>query len=309
MTGEFDLPAERVLLTLRPEDAAQFGRLTGKMELQETDGEPDLKKFALRLEDIDLWFADLSLTSRDLDDLDPMTLNAKIETEDGRGLLQALQLEPVDIGYLGYSIKARRDDQQLRTQARLAAGDTVLNTNMPFRITGTGPVLRGKINSADLRIKDAVHTVQTINQFSQLKTVYEDSRTDAKSEYEIDVQPLVLPDDAKTEIVADLAAYQPLVLPENAADLAIENVINPEALAEAIDAEIDFDIPKITGQPGTSRLQSQLQMKRGHARLGPVDMAYGSGRTGHHRDGCGGCAGVVACQWANEWVGFRADTR
>jgi len=278
VTGELDLPADRVLLTLRPEDAARFGRMTGKLRLEERDGEPDLQQFELRTEDTDLWAASLSLISPDLDDLDPVKLNARIETPNGKALLTALRLRAVEIGYLGYDVEASRDDQQLRTQAKLAADDTVITTNMALQITGLGPVLRGTVSSKELRIKDAMHTVQTLNQLSQLKQVYEDIRHAARPDDAADIQPLVLPKTASVEIVADLSDYQPLVVPENASDLAIEDVINPKAFAESIDAEIDIQVEKITGQQGVSRLESQLQMKRGHLRLGPVDVAYGAGR-------------------------------
>lgn len=275
LSGRLDLPAERVLLTLRPEEAARFGRLTGQMYLQETDGEPDLQRFELKSEDTDLWSAAIELSSADLDDFDQVRLDVDIETPDGKRLLDALRLGPVDVGRLGYDLTLTRAQTELTTQAVLSAGQSAISSQMALSFAESKPRLRGKLQSGDLRIKDARDAALALNELAQLKSVYVESRT--LNDPEIEIQPLVLPGSDGLQIVADLSDYQPLVLPQNALDLTIEEVLNPDNMLRLIDAEVDIDFDRITGQQGLSRLNSTLQMKNGDVRFGPVDVSYGGG--------------------------------
>ncbi|WP_284487206.1 AsmA family protein [Sedimentitalea xiamensis] len=299
LSGELDLPADRVLLTLRPEDAARFGRLTGQMRLLESNGEPNLQLFELRSQDTDLWSAEFQVESADLEDLDRLTLRASIQTRDGRSLLEALRLEPVDIGRMGYDVTATRQANHVDTRAVLTAGQSVIETGMSLRIPGSGPVLRGTIRSDDVRIEDVRSTILALIQLARVKSVYIDSRTDALAGPDDGFQPLVLPSESEAgppeedlsefqplvlpqpdlapDTPEDLSDFQPLVLSDGPADLAIADILDPEQFARLIDAEIDIDIARIRGQAGLSRLKSQAEMKSGKLRLGPVRLAYGKG--------------------------------
>jgi uncharacterized protein involved in outer membrane biogenesis len=303
VTGALDLPAQRVLLTLKPDEAQRFGRLTGSMRLQETNGEPDLQLFELRSQDTDLWHADLSLKSADLDDFGDLELNAKISTQDGSKLLEAMRLEPVGIGFMGLEVNAAHRDNELVTEAVLSAGQTTLETNLSLRVLGSGPVLRGQIRSEKVRLEDARNNILALVQLSRLRSVYSESRSTAQAKNADEFQPLVLPGTAQTEpeteqshedlsdfeplvlpdtgpdsaAQEDVSDFQPLVLSNGPADLAIRDVLDPEQFTRLIDAEIGIDISRITGQEGVSSLKSQLQMKMGKLRLGPLRLTYGKG--------------------------------
>ncbi len=303
LAGELNLPAQSVLLTLRPEEAKRFGRLTGEMRLQETNGEPYLQLFQLRSQDTDLWHAQISLKSDDLDDLDNVELYANVSAPDGRELLEAMRLDPVDIGFMGYEVSATRRQNEISTEGLFSAGETAIETEMSLRIPGTGPVLRGKIHSEKVQIEDVKNSILAFTQLSRIRSIYSDAKASAQNSDTEGFQPLILPDETQSDLEAvqtedDLSDFQPLVLPETepgdeskedlsdlqplvvtdyATDLAIKDVLNPQQFARLIDAEIDFDIARVTGQEGVSSLQSQLQMKSGNLRLGPVKFAYGKG--------------------------------
>lgn len=303
VTGALDLPAQIVLLTLRPDEAARFGRLTGEIRLQETNGEPDLQLFRLRSEDTELWSAGIELTSGDLDDLDEMELKARITMPDGQEVLEALQLDPVEIGFVGYEVFASRQKSEVMTEARLSVEETIIETEISLRIPGTGPVLRGEIRSDEVHLDDVTKMVQALVQLARVRSVYAENKSRPPNGDDDDFQPLVLPvgappDPEVAPVADDLAEYQPLVLPdaqvvtegqEDLSDfqplvvtddftgLAIADVLTPENFARLIDAEIDIDISRIKGQAAVSSLHSQLKMKTGNLNLGPVRLALGKG--------------------------------
>lgn len=297
VSGALDLPAQRVLLTLRPEEADRFGRLVGQMKLRETDGEPDLELLELRSQDTDLWYADINLKSADLDSFDDLELYAKITTPDGKELLNAMRLDPVDIGFMGYEITATRKKNEVLSEALLYAGETEIKADVSLRIPGTGPVLRGEIQSEEVQIDDVRNKIRVLIQLARLKSIYAESRNLADDSIDDGFQPLVLADEAPQaeEDLSDfqmlvlpdpnpdlaeqedLTEFQPLVVSDNLTDLAIEDVLDPKQFARLIDAEIGINIARITGQEGVSTLNSQFQMKSGDLRLGPVKLFYGKG--------------------------------
>ncbi|MEE4188044.1 MAG: AsmA family protein, partial [Roseobacter sp.] len=303
LSGALDLPAKSVLRTLRLEQAERFGRLTGALEVRETDGEPELQLFELNSQDTDLWQAKLNLKSTDLGDYAAQELYANISAPDGMELLQAMQLEPVDIGFIGYEVYATREKNAIETNSLLSAGETAIETGLSLKVLRTGPELRGWVHSETLQISDVRHAILSFVQLARVKSLYMDAKTSAAAvdddgfqplvlddEKQIDpeaeqtegnlsdFQPLVLPDTTPPPVEQEaVSEFQPLVMTDSLTSIAIADVLNPEHFVRLADVEIDIDIARIAGQAGVSKLDTQLEIKSGNLRLRPVRLEYNKG--------------------------------
>lgn len=275
LSGQIDFPAQRVFRILPLDEAEQFGRLTGDIQLHEQDGEPELARFEANLIDSDIWSAFLKLSSDDIDNLDAAKLETAVHVPDGRKLLEALDLDPIDTGPLGYDFLVTRNENVVTTSGALFAGKSAISTQIALSLENTGPILRGDVRSADLRIADVQNAIGTFSELSALRFSAGDKNSPEVSE--VEVQPLVLPETQASPTIDDVTEYQPLVLPEDGYDLAINDVMKPENFMRLIDAVIDIDIERISGQQGISQMHSTLQLKTGFMQLGPVDVAYGGG--------------------------------
>lgn len=300
LTGSLDLPAQRILLTLPEEEALPFGRLIGALHLRETNGEPDLQKFHLSAADTDLWAAEIDVTASDLDDLDGLELRAAISTSDGKAFLDALDLEPIDIGEMGSDLTVARQGDEILLDAYTFGGETAFHTDMSFRILDASPVIRGAVRSDGVRIVDARNKFLALQQLTRVRSLYRDAKEGRDSETEDDFQPLVLPEtEALQPDEEDLSDFQPLVLPEAVAasttdenahdvqplvisddvgDLAIDDLLDVETIGRRLDAEVTIDIKKIIGLEGVSNVESQISVKDGMALLGPLNLVFGTGQ-------------------------------
>ncbi len=218
LRGSLDLPANWVLLTLRDEEAAAFGRATGSLEILETDGRAELREFRIQSEGSDLWQGSLNATSRDLIKLEDVELEASLGTEDGVRFLEAIQLEPVDTGPIEAFLSAERTRSKLEADARLTIGSSVVGMDLDMRIRQQSPVLRGSIRSEQIRLSDFQNALLAALEVGRAPVVWEDIRSSVRTgEKSVgdDFKPLVLeetsePEQAEEEI--DLSEFQPLVI-------------------------------------------------------------------------------------------------
>ena len=293
--GELNLPAKFVLLTLEPEEAAKFGRFTGSLKIEGVDGKANLSKLELQSSDTDLWHADIDMTGDTVWDLDGVTLTAKVGTRDGQLLLDSLQLDPIDINFVGLNIDSSLANNRLETTIDLRANDSILNNLITLHFENGTPIFRGSISSQRIQIDDFEKAIQYAAEISRLRSRYAELTTEAD-----DFQPLVLPDKNKNSVTDDdLSDYQPLVLPnapteappedadgfeplvisDSAGDMAIADVLNADNFLRLADVEIGVEIERIEGQQGITNLSSSLELKKGKAQAGPINFKYGGGQT------------------------------
>ncbi|MDW4551444.1 AsmA-like C-terminal region-containing protein [Defluviimonas sp. D31] len=308
LSGRLDLPASRVLLTLREEDAARFGHLTGSFRLEEQEGKGVLSTSDLATRDTDLWEARIGVNVGDIAALDAMRFEIHLSTPDGASFLRAVQLDPVETGRFGYDLTAERRNQRLSVSSTVSAGESSLDADLKLHVAGGKPMLRGAVTSETVRLVDVRNAILAATELARAKSVYREARlaeAESRGEYpEEEFQPLVLPpedsdgedlsdfqplvlpetleaesEDPQAQVSGDedLSGYQPLVIFEGAGSLSLEDLRDPEKFVPLIDAEISIGIERITGQKGVSAIKSKVDMKDGKLRFGPLRVNYGGG--------------------------------
>lgn len=313
LAGALDLPADRVLLTLRKEEAERFGRLTGILKLAEMQGRAVLKEFVLKSEGSGLWNGEFSAAARNLKPLDGLSLGIRLGAPDGADFLEALRLEPVDLGPFDAEISLQRSRTALKAKAGLLFGGTSLRSDLILRVRQGAPVLRGALRSERIRLKDLQDGFLAALQIGRAQSVWEGIRLAEAGLASMDTsgfQPLVLPAEAEPSETGisgfqplvigeppptdDLAGFQPLVLEtprssganegfqplvvtEELADLNWEIFRDIELLARLLDAEIEVDIGRLSGPRGSASVRSGLNLKSGKLDFGPVTISFGKG--------------------------------
>ena len=297
--GEMDLPAAAMLLTLRPELAGEFGRLTGSVEIAEVSGKPVLKRFQLESAETDMWSTTMEIRVEDLTKLEGSALDLRLATPDGARFFDAIQLNPVETGPFSYRLQMHGANQRLSASSEIGLGQSTVGAGFDLYIAKNSPMLRGKVKSASLEMQDLRSAVLAGIELASLKSVYvenleareatskdedlegfqplvlPDAESNDPQEDMSDFQPLVLPDGPEQE---DLSDFQPLIVSEGIGGLSLEDIRNPRDAVRLLDAEIDVMVERIIGQPGISRLNGGFDLKNGLLAFGPVDLAYGGGQ-------------------------------
>lgn len=315
LSGILDLPAERVLLTLRPEVSKEFGRLTGTLDLSEVEGRAELQELIVTSEDNDLWAGSLTASVKDLTSLEGVSLELRIGAADASTFLSALRLQPIDLGPFEVFLNTERRRTSLMTESRVQFGGSSVDMDIDARVLQSAPTVRGSVRSERIRITDLQNVVRIAVELARAPDVWRDlreaqaaSRTETQPDFKplvvtpeetddqvtlSDFKPLVVdatppPDTDVSEfkpLVVEATAdqtdglddFKPLVVTDGAGDLSIEIFRDPERLLEVLDARIALDIAQLTGQAGISKIRSDLIMQDGKLDFGPLSLSYGGG--------------------------------
>jgi len=311
LSGILDLPAENVLLTLRPEEAKAFGRVTGTLELSEVDGLPELHHLTIVSEDNDLWRGSLNAQAKDLKSFQDVSFELELGAADAATFLSAVRLEPIDLGAFEVFLNAQRSRASVMADAGIQFGGSRLDVDIDARIRQSTPIVRGTVRSDQIRIADLQKIVQTAVELTRAQKVWKElraaevaNRTQAQSDFKAlvvtpdqpdisDFKPLIVDTSPPPEIdlsefkplvvepareqTPSLDGFKPLVLTDGAGDLSLAIFRDPERLIEIIDAEIALDIKELKGQAGISKIQSDLIVRDGKLDFGPLSLNYGGG--------------------------------
>lgn len=313
LEGALDLPATQILRTLRPERIAEFGRLIGHLHMSEENGRTVLHDFEVESDGSELWGGHVTARADDLRTFNNAELTVALSTPDGAHLLEAIKLDPADIGTAGFSVALFKDEKAgIDTRGHVAAGETRIDLTSTLRLAAGAPVLRATLTSDTVRLDDVQNVVLAAREIAREPVVYLDMRAlklqdridpvSATAGHDDGFQPLVLPaPDTETDTAEsedDLSEFQPLVLAEplpqeedlsdfqplvlspetgGPGDVSISALKDPAILLRTLDAEVGIAFARIVGQQGISRLDSSLTVKEGQARLGPLRLEYGGG--------------------------------
>ncbi len=313
LEAALDLPATQFLRTLRPERIAEFGRLIGHLHIGDEDGRTVLHDFEIESDGSDLWGGRVTARSDDLRTFKNAELTVALSTPDSAHLLEAIQLDPVDIGTAGFSVALLRDEKAgIDTRGQIAAGETRIDLTSTLRLAAGAPVLRAALTSDMVRLDDLRNVVLAAREIAREPVVHLEMRAlqlqdridpvSATAGDDDGFQPLVLPAaDTETDTAQDednLSEFQPLVLPDplrqkedlsdfeplvlspetgGAGDVSIGALKDPALFLRSLDAEVAIAFARIAGQRGISHLDSSLTVKEGQARLGPLRLEYGGG--------------------------------
>ena len=315
LSGALDLPAARVLPTLREDVANDFGRALGTMEIAETEGRAELKELSIASDGSSFWHGSVTATARDLLSLEDASLHVRVGANDGGSFLEANRLELVDLGPVTAFLSVERTPSSIEGRGELAIERSRLLTDIDLTVQGQSPVIRGTIRSEEIQLSDLQNAFLATRELARVPFIWEDMRLELASENTeemSDFKPLVLGDidrvrggetsrvepleiddapPAETDLsefkplVVEIPAgaddpldgYKPLVLSNKAGDLSLEMFLDADAFLRLLDLEVAFDIARLTGQRGISSVRSDAIMRNGKLDFGPLTFSYGGG--------------------------------
>ncbi len=313
-TGRLNAPANLVMPEFRNDIVQAFGGIVAEFGISDESGQLSLKKLEARSENTDLWTMRANASARSFTSVDDVDFELDLDVPDGGAFLEALDLEKVDIGPVGFFASAVGKDKAVETRFSLNAGESNIDTDLNTAVDKDGrPTVRGRIHSKLLNMNDLDKTGEAVVQLMSLDNKNADAASaqdgSANGKPGREVQPLVLEggeDTTEPELpkkAEDGRTVQPLVLEQPAADLAKKNAVsenggrtvqplvlkdqpadgspldllNPAKVGRDLDLEIGIEVEKIVGQAGVSKISSKLMSKNGKADLGPLEFNYGGG--------------------------------
>ncbi|MEP2030183.1 MAG: AsmA family protein [Paracoccaceae bacterium] len=281
---EFDgtLAASATLLLpdFDTDDAAAFGKAKADFAVTDASGNLSLTKLSAYTEDTDLWSLDTKMQVDDVADLEGLEFELNLAVPDGKSFLTALNLTPVDVGNMAFSISGERQGEEFNLSTSLTAERSQLLAEFESRLIDGAPLVRGLISSDLLRIDDLKNAVASAAEISSLAKEQSGAGKAKKIE-----APLVLPkeeseplDDKIEEALVIEIEDEPLVLgvgPDEATKPT--DLLNAVETFTKLDMEVGIDIRKIEGQAGVSNVKSNFVVKDAQGQFGPLEFGYGGG--------------------------------
>jgi uncharacterized protein involved in outer membrane biogenesis len=257
--GRLAASADLILHGLEPEDAAKFGGVEVDFIVDDAKGHLGLTELDAHTVDTELWSLAMTAALGDVMKLQGISFALDLDIAESASFLKALKLKAVDAGALEITASAEGTGTEFSTTLGLAARSSRILASLSTSFAEDVPVVRGKIDSDNIALKDLQDAMAAVKQLASL--------SDGTKKPE--VQPLVLPkeeNDKDTDV-------QPLVLPKGQP----AEILDLEALLTKTDLAVAIDIRKISGQQGVSSVSSDFAVKQGKARFGPLEVTYGGG--------------------------------
>ena len=284
--GTLSASATLVLPKFDTEDAAAFGTAKADFSITDATGNLSLTKLSAYTEGTDLWSLDTKMKVEDVADLEGLEFELNLAVPDGKAFLTALNLNPVDVGTLGFSISGDRQGEEFNLETSIKAGQSQLTAEFENRLNDGAALVRGMIASDMLRIRDlenaAASAVEIVSMTKEQSSASVSDKVEA---------PLVLPKEEADPL--DDKVEEALVLenegkpPKEEEPLVVEagpdragkptDLLNLIEIFTKMDMEVGIDIKKIEGQAGVSAVKSDLVVKDAKGQFGPLDFGYGGG--------------------------------
>jgi hypothetical protein len=272
--------ATLILPKFDTEDAAAFGTAKADFSITDAAGHLSLSKLSAYTEGTDLWSLDTKMKVGNVADLEGIEFELNLAVPDGKAFLTALNLNPVDVGTLGFSISGDRHGEEFNLATSIKAGQSQVDANFENRLNDGAPLVRGLISSDMLRITDLKNAGASAVEIASMTK--EQSSGNASKKVEA---PLVLPkeetaplEDKVEEPLVVEKAEEPLIVGAGTDQVdKPTDLLNPTETFTKLDMEVGIDIKKIEGQAGVSAVKSDLVVKDGKGQFGPLEFGYGGG--------------------------------
>ena len=266
--GKITVPAISLLQPLLSAGDHPLGGFVGDFNLNGNLDKLTLTSLNGSAENTELWDLDISGTVADVLHFQDVALNVEINAPSGAAVLEALNLEPVDVGQIEVALELNSAATNWNAMAHIALANSELSTSVELDDALTNPVLRGIIESDLIRLGDFRNIIAAA---IQLRKLNDGSSAEAEDE--------PMPDPLQTR--ADGREVQPLVLPENVEQGPLRDVtllpIGRAILLSGIDLDVDLELRKIEGTKGISAIETDLVLKDEVLSAGPVKFSYGDG--------------------------------
>ena len=278
--GTLAAAATLVLPKFDTEDAAAFGTAKADFSVTDAAGHLSLTKLSAYTEGTDLWSLDTKMKVGNVADLEGLEFELNLAVPDGKAFLTALNLNPVDVGTLGFSISGDRQGEEFNLATSIKAGQSQLTANFENRLNDGAPLVRGLISSDMLRISDLKNAGASAVEIASMTKEQSGANTSDKVE-----APLVLPKEEADPL--EDKVEEPLVVEKNEEPLVVgagpdqegkpTDLLNLIETFTKLDMEVEIDIKKIEGQAGVSAVKSDLVVKDAKGQFGPLEFGYGGG--------------------------------
>lgn len=269
--GQLEAGADLLLKSLPPERVAEFGSVKGEFTVSDASGELAITRFSGRSFGSDLWSLDSNLSVRDVKKLSDLKFDFDLGVADGASFLKALDLEPVDTGKLRLAADIKGKSLDFVMAASATIDQSRIDASLQNETTEDAQIVRGELQSKEIHINDLSDVIRAT---LQLRSMFSNQNA---GNSDVEVQPLVIEEEPTSETRTPQMSKEvlPLVIDENAS--ADGDLLTGENILRRLDLEFGVNIEKIVGQEGISGLNSDLTIKAGKLKFGPLKASYGGG--------------------------------
>jgi uncharacterized protein involved in outer membrane biogenesis len=255
LAGEIDAPASLVLSSLGDDVAEAFGGIEASFALDDAQGFLSLTSLTAKSVNTEVWSLDTSVAVGDVSTLNGVGVDFDLGIANGAEFLSALKLKGVDTGPLNFSASILRENRIVNAEVGLGVGTTQLTGTLATSEVDGRPRIDAAVISEKLAISELQKAIAGLVELKKIRGGAAKETPESDTADEIELQPLVLPKEKG-----------------NPADL-----FNMEKFLLETDIFASINFKEISGVKGVTSVSSELVSKRGKARLGPLDLAYGGG--------------------------------
>jgi hypothetical protein len=271
INGKLEAGADLLLKSIDPTKVAEFGSVKGEFTVSDASGELAITQFDVHSYGSELWSLNSNLSVRDVKKLADLKFNFELGVADGARFLESLNLEPVDTGKLDFSTQISGESLDMAITAATTINQSRIDASLKNETTDENQIVRGEMMSAEIHIDDLRDVIRAAVQLQSMFSTGNVKKPD------VEVQPLVIENEEKpkSENVEQSKEVLPLVIEEDKEEEG--KLFTGSNFLGRLDLEFDIDIEKIVGQEGISGLNSDLSIKTGKLKVGPLKATYGGG--------------------------------
>lgn len=252
-------PESLAVLPLHNIDSLALGRIRSEFEVSDSAGHLSLNSLTAKVEETELWGLDVSMTVKNLGDQVQSDLHVKADILDSAGFMSALGLKPVETGRVDLSLRATIHGLEFDSSASFGVAGTQIDTVLNSKLVDGVPIIRGGLTSDRISVPDLRNIAAAGVQLASLNTGGNNQ-------------------DETAEEAEQKPAEQPFVLPKEAKQAqSARELVNTDKMLRKLDLEFSIDIGELYGPKGATPIKSNVDIKEGRARAGPIRVKYGGG--------------------------------
>lgn len=286
LEGNIDAPASIVLSGLGDDVADAFGGVQADFAVDDVKGAMSIKHLSARAVDTEIWAMQTDISVANVMTLGETVIDFDLKVENGAEFLSALNLTPVDTGPLNVGIAVSGNEGAWSGELGLGAGTSEMTASMSMARENDRKTINAAIVSEAMVINDLKNAVAGVIEVKKIgqQPAQENEASGAESDAppgetsDIELQPLVLPIEAKAETLpapqepANDVELQPLVIASEQ-----EKLLDVNDFLRETDIYGKIDFKKISGIDGVTHVSSEFVSEGGKARIGPLEFNYGGG--------------------------------
>ncbi|WP_343211589.1 AsmA family protein (plasmid) [Aliisedimentitalea scapharcae] len=260
--GTLSLPTASLLSPELFQTSDILGTVTGGFRLTGSLDGLMLSDLNAATQDTDLWHLTAKGSVGDILTLNQIAVDLSADIVSGAETLGALGLEPIDTGPLTIAAKLNSQGPDWQSNASVSVADSQLGFNVTLDAEDPNAIVRGRIESELIQMADIRTLIAAAMQVSRIAKL-----EDAAKQNSAPTDDKTVDEDAPSETQPPPGPFRDLTL------LPLGRSI----LLSGMDLEVAIDLQEVVGERGKSSLKSDLELKGGKMRLGPMTFDYAGG--------------------------------